>query len=57
MATFRFEVQAYKKVDVSGFSDVDEARTWLVDHLEQEMRDVAQSAYVSNGEVVKEEGE
>ena len=48
MTTFEFEVQAYKRVKVEGFSKdcKDMARTWLIDHLDEECNDILDNAVV-----------
>ena len=55
MVVFEFEVQAYKRVQVDGFSkDAKEAaRIWLINHLEEECHDIINSStYVSDGKVL-----
>lgn len=51
MTIFEFEVQAYKRVKVDGFSkdSKDMARIWLIEHLEEECEDILDEAVVSEG--------
>ena len=52
---YKFEVTASKEVIVRGFSDIELARRWLIDNLEDECDDIIDaSTYVSNGEELKQ---
>jgi hypothetical protein len=51
MTTYEFEVQCYKKVRLSYFDNPDDARSYLIDHLDE--YDLLDDPCVSNGIEIK----